>query len=472
MAPSLTHRSPLAGSWYPSDPSDLTRLLESAIESSGNRTGPFLRRGGLGYIVPHAAPIYSGKVAASVYRHIRESGMCRVVLLGFSHRRALECIALPQVDRIATPLGEIPVNREALERLAARPPFRMVAEHQACDHSVEIQIPFLQLLVPGAELVPLYVGRLTGDERRAAAEALRGLLDPRTTLIASSDLTHYGRDFGFFPFAVDDSTQDNLHALDMGVLDAAGSLDPALFQRELRTSGATVCGTEPIQLLLETLAGVDGEVFQEILDYETSGEICHDFTRSVSYGATGFFPAPAFELDAEDQAAMLASARFSLDQYRSLGHQKFMPQPHKSSLLQRGRSFVTLYGPHSIRGCVGCFESPLALADSVPRLAIAANQDTRFGRAEAGEPLKIEVHVLTPPRRVSGAAQIKVGQHGAFLRAKGRKGLLLASVATRFGLTTRQFMTELARKAGVSDDVYSAGGWQLSVFCDQSFEEN
>lgn len=471
MASTLSHRSPLAGVWYPADPVELDSLLHEKFETAVNRTGPFVRPGGLGFLVPHAGPRYSGSVASSVYRHVRETRATRVVIIGFSHRHAMDGVAVPQVDLIETPLGAVRVDKAAAGALAATPPFRRVPEEQACDHSVEIQLPFLQSLVPDVEIVPLCAGRLTESERAQAAAALRRLLDGRTVLIASSDLTHYGREFGYLPFEVDESTPENLRALDMGVLSAAGSLDTAIFRRELRMTGATVCGVEPIQLLMETLRGHDGEIFAEVIDYEASGGITHDYAHSVSYGAVGFFPATAFELGAEDQSALLASARFTLDHYRRTGMQHFEEHARKPSLLQRGRSFVTLYGPKSIRGCVGCYESTLALADSIPRLAISASQDTRFGRPDPAEPLKIEIHILTPPRRISQSSQIEIGRHGVFLKAEGRRGLLLASVATRLNLSPREFMRELARKAGVSDEIYAGGDYELSVFCDQSFAE-
>lgn len=471
MAPSSAHRSPLAGVWYPGDPGALDLLLGQSIERSANRAGPFVRPGGLGFIVPHAGLRYSGTVAASVYRHIQKSGASRIVLLGFSHRGAVAGLGIPDIDCYETPLGAVRVDRTTADRLAASPPYRVVPEAEVCDHSVEIQLPFLQALLPFARVVPVYVGRISGDERRKAAELLRSLLDGDTVLVASSDLTHFGLDFGYLPFAADDSAPDNLRSLDMDVLGAAGSLKPAIFRRELERSGSTVCGVEPIQLLLETLAGVDAEMFEEVIDYETSADITHDYAHSVSYGAAGFFPASAFEVDKEDQAELLAGARYSLDHYRDTGEQRFPEHPSKASLLQRGRAFVTLYGPQSIRGCVGCFENTLALADSIPRLAISASRDTRFGLPAPSEWLRIEVHVLTPPRRISEAGEIRIGTHGVFLHAEGRRGLLLASVATKLGLTPREFLRELARKTGVSDDVYALGGFQLSVFCDQSFME-
>src|SRR5450759_4399732 len=218
MSTVLAHHSPLAGSWYPSGGAELKRLLGATLENSVNRTGSFVRQGVLPVLVPHVAPAYSGAVAASVYRHVQATGATRIVILGFSHRHPIQGIAVPQVDRIETPLGAIRVDRETADSLAASPPFHSVPEQTVCDHSVEIQIPCLQTFVPAATLVPLYVGSLTSDQRSAAAQALRGLMDARTVLIASSDLTHYGRDFGYLPFKLDDSTPERLRALDTACL--------------------------------------------------------------------------------------------------------------------------------------------------------------------------------------------------------------------------------------------------------------
>jgi AmmeMemoRadiSam system protein B/AmmeMemoRadiSam system protein A len=470
LSTALAHDSPLAGSWYPRGVSELKRLLGATLENSVNRTGSFVRRGGLAFLVPHAAPAYSGAVAASVYRHVQAAGATRIVILGFSHRRPIQGIAVPDIDRIETPLGTIRVDRETADSLAGSTPFHSVPEPAVCDHSVEIQIPFLQTSVPDATLVPLYVGSLTGEQRSAAAQALRGLMDTRTVLIASSDLTHYGRDFGYLPFKLDDSTPDRLRALDSGVLAAAGSLDPALFGDELSRTGATVCGAEPIRLLLETLRSLAGETFQETLDYDTSGAISHDYEHSVSYAAVGYFPPAAYQLDAPDRAALLAGARFTLDHYRRTGALRFAQTPAESTLRQRGRAFVSLYAHETLRGCTGRFENPLALAECVPRLALAAAyEDRRFAPVSPDEELEIEIHVLTPPKRISGPDQLRTGEHGAFLRSGAHRGLLLPTVATTHNLSRQQFLQALARKAGVPESVYATGDYELSVFCGQSF---
>jgi AmmeMemoRadiSam system protein B/AmmeMemoRadiSam system protein A len=469
---SLAHHSPLAGTWYPNGVSELRQLLDTALGSSLNRTGSFVRPGGLAFLVPHAAPAYSGAVAASVYRHVQAAGATRIVILGFSHRHPIEGIAVPQVDCIETPLGAIPIHRETADSLAASPPFHAVPEPAACDHSVEIQIPFLQTFVPAAALVPLYVGRLTAGQLSTAAEALRGLLDDRTVLIASSDLTHYGRDFGYLPFPLDRATPERLRALDGAVLAAAGSLDPVLFGDELSRSGATVCGAGPIRLLLETLRGLPVEAFQETLDYDTSGALTRDYEHSVSYAAVGYFPPASYQLDAPSQAALLQGARFTLDHYRRTGELRFAPAPAGSPLHQRGRAFVSLSAQGTLRGCTGRFDDPLPLVGCVPRLALsAAYDDRRFAPVSAQEELEIEIHVLTPPKRIADPQQLKIGEHGAYLRKGPHRGLLLPTVATTHHLSHQQFLQALAQKAGVPESVYTSGDCELSVFRDQCFSE-
>lgn len=471
MATVSDHRSPLAGSWYPEDAAELRDLLAASLANSISRTGSFVRRGGRAFLVPHAAPVYSGTVAAAAYRHAQAAGATRVIVLGFSHRRAIHGVNVPDVERIQTPLGAVRVDREAANALAAAPPFRAVAEQAVCDHSVEIQIPFLQTVLPDAAIVPLYVGHLTGEQRKVAAARLREHLDSRTVLIASSDLTHFGSHFDYLPFEPGESVADDLRALDLGVLAAAGSLDPELFGREIARTSATVCGTAPIQLMLETVAGAAGDIYQDILDYDTSGAMTQDYRHSVSYGAAGYFPARSWWLEPSEQTALLAAARFTLERFLRDGQRRFSPEPVPPALEQRGRAFVTLYERGELRGCVGCFESAYPLFECVPRLALDALHDSRFEQVRDPRGLEIEIHVLTPPRRIADARQLRPGEHGGYLKVGARQGLLLPVVAERFGFSRAEFLKALAHKSGVSESVYLGDEWELSVFHDQRFEE-
>ena len=121
------------------------------------------------------------------------------------------------------------IDGSALAGLASRPPFHTVHEANVCDHSVEIQLPLLLKAAPGVPLIPLYVGTMTADERRAAAGALAELAGPGDVFLASSDLTHYGLSFGYQPFPPDEDAPHRLKELDEGVIEAAGSVDASFF---------------------------------------------------------------------------------------------------------------------------------------------------------------------------------------------------------------------------------------------------
>ena len=281
--------STYSGSWYPERAAELDGLLQDRFEESRRRR-PYLYPGGLGFVVPHAGPAYSGAVAAAVYRSLESLNPERVVVLAFPHQGGLDGVAAPDVDAIATPLGEAAID-------PAFGGFPLVPDSRVCDHSFEIQLPFLQRAVPRARITPLYAGRLSADSRAAAAQALAACWRPGVVFVASSDFTHYGRSFGFTPFPPDGAVAGHLQELDYECIEAAATLDSARFLETLERNRATVCGSGPIALLLETLRRLDGELYQDTLDYQTSGELTGDYRHSVSYAALGWFPRPSFDLD-------------------------------------------------------------------------------------------------------------------------------------------------------------------------------
>jgi hypothetical protein len=463
------HISPFSGTWYPDDALELRNLIERLFAESLRRTGRYLPPRAAGFVVPHAGLIYSGTVASAAYRHLAASAPERVVLLGFSHRGAEPGAWIPEVGRYRTPLGDLAVDQEFAARLADGGEFGMKGEDALCDHSVEIQLPLLQVAAPAARIVPVYVGRLTGESRAAAARKLASALAPGTVLIASSDFTHYGRGFSYQPFPADKRTGDRLRELDKGVIDAAGTLRADEFLAALRSTGATVCGGEPIGLLLETLrlAGRDEEIFQTTLDYQTSGEITGDFTHSVSYAALGYFPYRALDLGPEDRGLLLASARATLAHYLETGERlPIRPEGSSPALDRRAAAFVTLTSQGDLRGCVGRKVSEEPLSALVPGLTLAAAlEDTRFTPVRAGETdLELEISVLSPMKRIASLDEFRVNEHGALLEAGYDHGLLLPQVATERNWSAKQFLEALVRKAGASRDVYRDPSARVYVF--------
>jgi AmmeMemoRadiSam system protein B/AmmeMemoRadiSam system protein A len=468
MQAGVCHISPYSGSWYPEDPDELSRLVDSLFENSERRTGPYLAPNPAGFVVPHAGLIYSGTVAAAAYRHMRAARAERVVLLGFAHRGSAPGAWIPDVDAYRTPLGEVAVDREAARELLDGGAFRALPEAELCDHSVEIQLPLMQRAVPGASILPIYVGHLDTAARSAAARRLATLVGPGTVLAASSDLTHFGRAFGYQPFAADDQASERLRDLDESVIEAAGSLSPDLLFATLKRTRSTVCGYNPIALLLETLRSLEGdEIFQETLDYQTSGEIAGDFQHSVSYGALGYFPARSFHLAPEEQALLVGSARRTLRHYVETGERKPIPPERITpGLERRAGAFVTLSSQGELRGCVGRRASEEPLWRLAPALTLAAAlEDSRFRPVKRGEGgLEVEISVLSPLKWMADTSGFRVNEHGALLEAGLDHGLLLPQVATGRNWTARQFLDALAHKAGVSARVYGDASTRLYVF--------
>jgi AmmeMemoRadiSam system protein B/AmmeMemoRadiSam system protein A len=463
---SQVHISPYAGDWYPENAAELEALLDGCFERSRGRTGPFLFPNALGFVTPHAGPAYSGTVAAAVYRAIRDRRPERVVVLGFPHRGGLDGVAAPDVDTIATPLGEVPLD-------APFGGFGPAPEARLCDHSFEIQLPFLQRACPSTRISGLYVGRMNADERAAAADALAAAWRPGTVFVASSDFTHYGRNFGYVPFPPDRMVASRLRDLDFECIEAAGTLRADVFLETLAARSAPVCGSAPIALLIETLRRLgSGDVYASTLDYQTSGELTGDYRHSVSYAALGFCPASSFELSAPDREALLDSAEQTLRNLRETGRRE--PRPARSgspALGVRRGSFVTLHQGDELLGCVGNCSGHASLADDVANLTLAAAlDDPRFSpAAEVSGPIDIEISVLTPFRRIRATDDFHAGRHGAFLRLGRHDGLLLPQVATHYGWDAEQFLKALARKSGLGPQACADPKARLYVFEAQVF---
>jgi MEMO1 family protein len=459
-----THVSPYSGVWYPAEAADLGHLLDDCFEESLQRTGPYLPSKGAGFVVPHAGPAYSGTVAAAVYRSLAADSPERIILLAFPHRGGLSGLAVPDVEAISTPFGDVPVDRA---------PFRRISEERLCDHSFELQLPFLQRSVPRARITPIYVGRLDAAGRDTAAAQLAALWEPGTVFVASSDFTHYGRSFDHVPFPADSQIGDRLYELDHEYIDAAGSLDSALFLETLEKHKATVCGASPIALLLETLRRLPAEApYQYTLDYQTSGDRTGDFAQCVSYSALGYYPRSAFDLDAADRAVLLEVATGTLEHLRSTGERRrAAPQGGSPAIWSHRGAFVTLYQGDELLGCIGNVSGHVPLAEEIADLTMsAALEDPRFRQAASAKgPIQIELSVLTPLRRIRSTSDFQVGRHGAVLRLDGRTGLLLPQVAKENGWTDDVFLSALARKSGLNANALHHPNARLEVFEAQVF---
>lgn len=256
----------VAGLFYPAEPERLRAVLGEylrAAASSSEGGGPVPKA----IIAPHAGYIYSGPVAGTAYARLRplRGRVTRVVLLGPAHRVWFRGLALPQADRFLTPLGEIALDQEGVARITELPQVRVLEAAHAQEHSLEVQLPFLQEVLGDFRLVPLAVGEATAQE---VGEVIERLWDgPQTLVVVSSDLSHY-HDYDTARQR-DEATSRAIEQLRYEDLD-----------------GESACGYVPVSGLLY-VARRRG-LRARTLDLRNSGDTAGPRDRVVGYGAYAF----------------------------------------------------------------------------------------------------------------------------------------------------------------------------------------
>lgn len=253
----------VAGFFYPDDPGKLAAQLDAMLAAAEPPPGPAPKA----LIVPHAGTVYSGPIAASAYARLVPLGerISRVVLLGPAHRVFLRGLAAPEAEAFSTPLGVVPVDRVAIESLRDLPQVLRSDGPHAEEHSLELQLPFLQRVLRRFALVPLVVGEASAEAVAEVIERLWG--GDETLLVVSSDLSHY-HDYA------------SARRLDEATCAAIEALDPAALGEH------AACGRAPLRGLLRA-ARAHG-LHAHTLDLRSSGDTAGDRARVVGYGAWAF----------------------------------------------------------------------------------------------------------------------------------------------------------------------------------------
>ncbi|MFC2106499.1 AmmeMemoRadiSam system protein B [Candidatus Bipolaricaulota bacterium] len=266
-------RSPIvAGAFYPGRPEQLRRQIEGFLADETSRVQGSLASS-IGLIVPHAGYDYSGSVAAAGFQEVTSHGKPEaVVILGASHTGIGPWFSLSPHATWITPLGRSPVDTEVVSCLVSAG-FRQAEAAFAREHSIEVQLPFIQhLWGTQTPIVPICIGPAPLYELQEAAAALIQALGNRKALIiASSDFTHYQPD-------------DVVRSLDNRALDRILALDVSGFQRLCRNERLTICGTGAIEVLM-TVAGQMELSATHVVAYATSGDVTGDRTSVVGYAS-------------------------------------------------------------------------------------------------------------------------------------------------------------------------------------------
>jgi AmmeMemoRadiSam system protein B/AmmeMemoRadiSam system protein A len=441
----------VAGAFYPGDPrqlaADVDELLGGVESFEPRLDWP------KALVVPHAGYIYSGPMAARAYDELRgaRGAICRVVLLGPVHRVAVRGLALPSADAFATPLGPVAVDAGAREQLADLKQVVQSDPAHALEHSLEVQLPFLQRMLGEFSLVPFAVGDATVDQ---VAEVIDRLWGGRETLfVISTDMSHY------HPYDVASRIDG----------DTARRIEAFATDIDHRQA----CGATPLNGFLR-VAKAKGLNMRR-LGVCNSGDTAGGKGRVVGYASFALDEPDTLDAEAAG-AALIGIARAAIA--RRLGVETAPAVAADAPWLrQPGATFITLKLDGRLRGCIGSLEAhrPLA-ADVAANAEAAAFRDPRFPALSAAEwpRCDVEVSLLSAPKPIAFAdeaellAKIQPGEDGLILEHAGRRGTFLPQVWESIP-DKRAFLGELVKKAGLPADTrlarcklsrYRAKKWQ------------
>jgi MEMO1 family protein len=466
----------VAGAFYPGEPQELQQMVDSLLRQAP--AAPAQTGQVKALVVPHAGYIYSAAIAAAGWKALAGMNPDLVYVLGTAHYAPRSGFYAWAGRAFHTPLGDYPVDTAVVRALAAAcPQIQFQPEAWTQEHSVEVQVPFLQRVAPGAKLIPLVVADASLEDCRAVGAAIaRQASGRKAVIVASTDLSHY-------PAWAD------ARRVDQAMIQAMLTLDPGRLAQEDRKwmrrgvgqLACTVCGLSAVETVM-TAATRLGANRAQLLASANSGDVSGDKARVVGYATLAFFgpaaPSPLAategDLTPTQQAELLALARAAIAQALGAG------EPARNSAVPAWMQtpspvFVTLKEHGDLRGCIGMTEAVLPLGQAVKQMACAAAfEDPRFGPVTAREllNLNVEISVLSPLRRIQSPADIKLGVHGVVVRREGRSGLFLPQVATETGWSRDVFLDELcSQKAGLPAGAWRDKETELYVFTVQAFGE-
>jgi hypothetical protein len=444
-----TRQPAAAGDFYPADPKELSKMLDELLSRAAV---PEIKEPIVALISPHAGYVFSGGVAAHAYALLKGRKISRVVVISPSHYEGFGFSAVYDGDAYATPLGNIPVDKAFVAKLATLSPLIRLSSRghaptqERGEHALEVQLPFLQRVLGDFKLVPVVMGAQDYETSRALGVALAKLIQGTDTLIvASSDLSHF-------------HNYDEAVNLDRKTLKAIEEWDYLSMSRNFESRVWEACGGGPIVAAMIAAERL-GANQAKVLRYANSGDITGERSRVIGYGAVALLQsasrrstAPQFALSGREREELLKIARRSVETAVKEKRVYEISAPAFESLVQERGAFVTLKKKGELRGCIGYIAPVEPLYLTVRDVAaFAALRDTRFPQvrpAELGE-LEYEISVLTPFQRVFDVKQIRVGQHGLLIKRGVYEGVLLPQVPVEQGWDTKTFLEQACLKAGL-----------------------
>lgn len=457
----------VAGQFYPSNAAELTGMIDGFLKEAR----PPQAKGMIqGLIVPHAGYVFSGKVAGYGFKELQGEDIDTVIIIGNSHHARFKGASILQEGFYETPLDRVEVDSELAKAIAAENRtfmYQPVADMK--EHSLEVEVPFLQSVLKGFKIVPILLGNDDDGEGQALADAiLKHIKGKNVALIASSDLSHYP--------SYNDAKFSDGKVIASILTGKVENLDTAATEIEkfgIKNLGTAACGMDAIKVVMEVMKGLGANEIK-LLNAANSGDVSNDRSRVVGYAAIGFFgERRGGLLNKAEQKKLLQIAKASVE---GIVKNNKVPQFKEASkmLNENLGAFVTLRENGELRGCIGRFtptDMPLYQV-VIGMAAAAATEDMRFTpvtKAELGR-IKYEVSVLSRLEPTSDWQDIRLGKDGVRLVKDGRGGVFLPQVATETGWDMDEFLGQLcSQKAGLSRECYKDPATKLFTFTAQVF---
>lgn len=455
ILPDAIRKPAVAGQFYPDSPLQLQREVDALLD----RVTTVLPTGEVvALVAPHAGYAYSGETAASAFRQITGHHFDTVFVLCPSHRDYFSGVSVYTGGGYETPLGIVPIDRERGLRLIACAPdliHETTLGHRA-EHAIEVELPFLQrILTPSWKLAPLVMADRSAEVCARLAAAIIAVSEGIATLIvASSDLYH-----GY--------SYEACHTTDEKTLGAIKRFDADLFIQGLEEERYQACGGGPIAVAM-LVARRNGVDTVEILGHTTSGDVTgrHD-GYTVGYGAVAFRKAAVSTQSTVTTAAMTESERNQLLDIAIKALEEVALRPYEPSIIPEpapggrladpGGAFVTIRHHGALRGCIGQIQATTPLYQTVQYVArAAATQDPRFSPVtpEELDELTVSISLLSPLTPLHDTKDLRIGDHGLYIRQGESSGLLLPQVARDRGWDRETFLAQTCLKAGLAPDAW------------------
>lgn len=421
----MVRHAVVAGQFYPSHPSRLKEMIAGMVDEKSQREDA------LGLILPHAGYPYSGPVAAAAISRIKFKET--FIILGPNHTGMGKALSIMTSGNWETPLGSIDIDEELARRILTSS--RHLEEDDKAhlyEHSIEVQLPFLQYFKDNFRLVPVLFSYQDPEAYKDVGTAIANAvsdLERDVTIIASSDMTHY-------------ESSESARRKDNKAIEAILHLDEEQLLRRVKELGISMCGYAPTVALIIAAKNL-GATQTELVRYGTSGDSTGDYSSVVGYAS----------ILIKEMSPPAKLAKATIETYVT---ERAIPSPEKltDEMEEKAGVFVSIHKSGSLRGCIGTFEPCTKnVAEEIIANAInAATRDPRFPPVSADElkDLTYNVDILTTPEPVEDTGQLDPKKYGIIVQSGMRRGLLLPDLE---GVDTVDAQISICRqKAGIFPD--------------------